>query len=103
MRLCAGIFVLGVIVVAVTWRNVAHERLSLDVGVQRTQIESLNKEIQHLEGTIETEASFPRVSQWAREKHGWRPLPNSTQELSIPEASLTTNAKREAKRLEAYK
>jgi sensor domain CHASE-containing protein len=102
MRLCAGIVVLGVIVVGVTWRNVQHERLSLDVGIQRTQIETLNKEIQHLGGLIETEASFPKVSQWAREKYGWRPLSNSTQELLVSEEKLTPGARREAKRLEVY-
>ena len=93
---------MGLIVVGVTWRNVHHERLSLDVGMQRTQMEGLNKEIQHLEGLIETEASFPRISQWAREKHGWRPLPNNVQELRLSESSLSPNAVHEAKRLEIY-
>ena len=102
LRLCAGVLLVGLVVVSVTWRNVRHERLSLDVGVQRTQLEGLNKEIQHLEGLIETEASFPRISQWAREKHGWRPLPNNVQELQLSENSLTSGALKEAKRLEIY-
>ena len=93
---------LGCVVIAVTWRNVAHERLSLDVGVQRTQTDGLSKEIQHLEGLIKTEASFPRISQWAKEKRGWRPLPNSVRELRIPEDRLNPAALRQAKQLEAY-
>jgi hypothetical protein len=103
VRLCAGIVLLGIGVVSVTWRNVAHERLSLDVGVQRTQIEALNKEIQHLDGLIATEASFPKISQWAREKHGWRPLPNSVRELRLSQGDLTPGATREASRLEGHK
>ncbi len=103
LRLCTGILVLGLIVTAVTWRNLSHERLSLDVGVQRTQIDGLNKEIQHFEGLIQSEASFPRISQMAKDQYGWRPLPNSVRELRIPENSLTPAAKREAKRLEVYR
>jgi len=103
LRLCAGIVILGLAVISVTWRNLTHERLSLDVGVQRTHIEVLNKEIQHFEGLIETEASFPKISQWAKEQHGWRPLPNSVRDLRIPENRLTPAAKQEAKRLEAYR
>lgn len=100
LRLCAGIVLLGIIVVGVTWRNVTNERLSLDVGVQRTQIEGLNKEIQHLAGLIDTEASFPKISQWAREKHSWRPLPNSVRQLTVADAALTTSARREVMKLE---
>jgi hypothetical protein len=103
LRLCAGIVMLGVIVVGVTWRNVAHERLSLDVGVQRTQIDGLNKEIQHLQGQIDTEGSFPKISQWAREQHGWKPLPNATRDLKIPESDLTPAALQEARRMESHK
>ncbi len=91
------------IVVGVTWRNVANERLSLDVGLQRTQIEGLNKEIQHLEGLIDTEASFPKISQWARDKHGWRPLPNSVRELKVADAALSAGARREILKLEPHR
>ncbi len=103
LRLCAGIVLLGIIVVGVTWRNVANERLSLDVGMQRTQIEGLNKEIQHLAGLIDTEASFPKISQWARDQHGWRPLPNSVRELKVADAALTTSARREVVKLESHR
>ena len=102
LRLCTGIVVLGVVFVGMTWRNLRHERLSLNVGAQRTKIEALSKEIQHLQGLIETEASFPRISQWARDQRGWRPLPNSVRELRISEDRLSPAAKQEAKRLEAY-
>ena len=103
LRLFAGIVLVGLIVAAVTWRKLAHERLSLDVGIQRTQIDALNKEIQHFEGLIESEASFPKIAQWARDKHGWRPHANSVQELAIPEERLTQSGMQEAKRLEIHR
>jgi hypothetical protein len=59
----------------------------------------LNKEIQHLEGQIDTEASYPRIAKWACEKHGWRPLPDHTSTIRLSESELTSAAREEARLL----
>jgi hypothetical protein len=97
VRLLAGIVLVGLIAGLTTWRNLAHERLTLDIGTQRDQIATLDKEIQHLQGQIETETSFPRVAKWARDHRGWRALPNHSSVFSISESDLTPAAREEAR------
>jgi hypothetical protein len=99
VRLLGGIVLLGILAGLVSWRNLAHERLTLDVGTQRDQIETLNKELEHLQGQIETETSYPRIVKWARDHRGWRALPNHTTVVTIPQSALTPAARDEARML----
>jgi hypothetical protein len=96
VRLVAFIVLGGALAVAITWRNLANERLTLDVGLQRAQIETLNKEIQQLEGQIKFEASYNRIAKWALEKKGWRANENCVRPLVLSEDALTAKAKEEA-------
>jgi hypothetical protein len=95
--LLGGIVLIGILGALVTWRNLSHERLVLDIGTQRDQIETLNKEIQHLQGQIETETSYPRIVKWARDHRGWRTLPNHSSTVVIPESELSPAAREEAR------
>jgi hypothetical protein len=99
VRLCAAILLAGLLAVAVVWRNLGHERLVLDIGLQRSQMETLRKEIQQLGGQIETEASYPRLSKWARDQRGWRPLSDHQKTLTLNASDLTPTARDQAKTL----
>ena len=96
-RLLGVILLAGLAVGLVTWRNIAHQRLTLDVGTQRDRIETLNKEIQHLQGQIETETLYPRVAKWAKDRYGWRNLPNHSSVFTIPESALSAQAREESR------
>jgi cell division protein FtsB len=87
----------GVLAISITWKNLLHERLLLDVGQQQLQIETLRKEIQHIEGQIDNESSFARVSKWAREKRGWKTMPDHTGTIRLSESELTPAARDEAR------
>ena len=96
LRLVTFIMLAGTLAVAITWRNLANERLILDVGLQRAQIESLNKEIQQLEGQIKFETSYGRIAKWALEKKGWRANQDRVRPLILSENALSAEAKEEA-------
>jgi hypothetical protein len=96
LRLLAAIVLAGTLALAITWRNLADERLTLDVGLQRSQMETLQKEIQQLEGQIKFEASYGRIVKWAREKNGWRATTDHVASVTVPEHALSPAAKREA-------
>jgi cell division protein FtsB len=97
--LCAGITLVGLLAWAVTWKNLTNERLNLDVGQQQLQIETLRKEIQHLEGQVDTETSYPRIAKWARDKRGWRPLPDHSGVVRLSQSELTPAARDQARLL----
>jgi hypothetical protein len=101
LRLCAGIVLAGLLAVGVTWRKLANDRLSLDVGQQRSQIETMEKEIQQLSGQIDAESSYPRIARWAREQRGWWALPGHTETLALDATTLSPTALREAQMLKA--
>ena len=96
VRLVAFIVLAGTLAVAITWRNLSNERLTLDVGLQRAQIETLSKEIQQIEGQIKFEASYSRIAKWAMEKKGWRANENCVRPLILSESTLSPEAKAEA-------
>ena len=97
------IIIIGLLAVAVTWRNLTHEKLSLDVGRQQIAMQDLNREIAQLSGQIETEASYTKVSKWFRDRHGWWTNAGSTRTLTVPESDLTPAAREEAEALGAYR
>jgi hypothetical protein len=99
MRVVALIVLAGLVGGAVTLKNLINERLRLDVGFQQSQIESLDKEIQQLEGQIKVEASYGKLAKWAYEKHGWRANEERVAPLAIAESSLTRTAQKEAELL----
>ena len=96
VRLVALIVLAGALAVAVTWRNLTNERLTLDVGLQRSRIETLQKETQQIEGQIKFEASYGRFAKWAFEKNGWRAATDRVATVSIPESALSPAAREEA-------
>jgi hypothetical protein len=96
VRLVAVIVLAGALALAITWRNLANERLTLDVGVQRSRIEVLQKEIQQLAGQIKFESSYGRIAKWALENKGWRAATERAGTVTIPESSLSPSAKKEA-------
>ena len=99
VRLVAIIALGGIFAIAITWRNLTNERLTLDVGLQRAQMITMKKEIQQLEGQIKVEASYNRIAKWALEKRGWRVSENSVHPFVLPEDALTEKAKEEARLL----
>jgi len=102
-RLCAIVVTGGLVAVGITWRNLIHERLTLDVGLQRSRIEALRKEVQHFDGQIEVQLSYSRLAKWALETNGWRALPDHTTSVRISEKEMTPAARDEAKVLGIYK
>jgi cell division protein FtsB len=101
LRLTVVISVVGLVAAAVTWRQVSFERSELEVALQRTTIESLSKELVHLKGQVEIESSYPKIAEWARQKHGWKPIQDRVRPVSIPQNQLTPSALSEARLLEA--
>jgi hypothetical protein len=99
VRIYVGIFVVGLLAVGVTWRKLANDRLTLDVGQQRSQIETLEKEIQQLTGQVEAESSYPRIARWARDQRGWWALPGHSDVVTLDAPTLPPAARREAEML----
>ncbi|HEY3294582.1 MAG TPA: hypothetical protein VGL38_04040 [bacterium] len=97
----ATLVCVGLLAVAVTWRNLTYEKLSLDVGRQQIAIQQLNKELVQLSGQVETEASYTKVSRWMRDRHGWWTRTNHVGTIVIPEAELTPAAREDARLLGA--
>lgn len=96
VRLMAVIVLAGVLALAITWRNLVNERLTLDVGLQRSRTEVLQKEIQQLEGQIKVESAYGRIAKWALEKRGWRAATERVATVTISESALSPAAKEEA-------
>jgi hypothetical protein len=96
--ICGFVALLGLVAVGTTVRNLTHERLTLDISLQWAQLDSLHKQVQHLEGQIESETAYPRIAQWAKDKHGWRPLPNRVQTFIVPENAYPMEMRREARK-----
>ncbi len=90
-----------VILFLFAWRTLIHERTSRNLSIQWSRIETLNKEIQHLRGQIQTETSVSRVARWARDKKGWRERPDLVFPLLVKGSKLTTGARDELRLLEA--
>lgn len=101
LRWCLGIAIVGGLLALVSWRKMTHDRLVLDVGMRYATLDSLSKRVQQLNALIEAETSFPRISRWAREEHGWRKLPERTRVLNIQESALSDAAREEAERIGA--
>lgn len=99
LLLCGVVIVIGLIAIAVTWRNLSFERLTWDIGHNRASIESLNKEIQHLSSQIEVETSYARISRWAQKNRGWKAIPDQNRTFAIHESSLNPTARQEAQLL----
>jgi cell division protein FtsL len=99
VRILGIILFVGLLAIAITWRNLNHERLSLDVGRQRVQIETLNKEIKQLDGQIETESSYARVSKWVLAHHGRWMRTDHVGTITLSESALSPIARDEAKLL----
>ena len=99
VRILAVILLVGLLAVAITWRNLTHERLSLDVGRQRVQIETLNKEIEQLNGQIETESSYGKISKWVRDHHGRWVRTDKVGTIALSESALSPAAREEARYL----
>jgi hypothetical protein len=88
---------IGLLAVAITWRNLSHERLALDTGHQRIEIQQLNKEIQQLAAQVQTEASYAKISKWVRERHGRWSHTDRVNTVTIAESELTPKAREEAR------
>jgi len=96
LRLLAVIVLAGALALAITWRNLANERSTLDVGLQRSRMEALQKEIQQLEGQIKFESSYGHIAKWALEKKGWRAGTERVATVTIPGSALSPAARKEA-------
>jgi hypothetical protein len=99
VRICAVIVLAGLLATGITWRKLANDRLVLDVGTQRSQIETLQKEIRQLSGQVEAESAYPRVAKWAREQRGWLALPGHSARLILDLETLTPGGRREVELL----
>lgn len=99
--LVGGVVFLGLIWLAIAWRNLSHERLERDVQIQWSRIERLDKEIANLKGQIKSETAHNRISKWAKEQRGWNNKTSGTSSLTLREQDLTTGARREAELLES--
>jgi hypothetical protein len=93
--LVGGVVCIGLICLAIAWRNLSHERLERNVSVQWSKIERLDKEISQVHGLIKNETAHNRISKWARERRGWRTQPGAAAAISILESDLTVGARRE--------
>jgi cell division protein FtsL len=96
VRLLSAVALIGLLAMAVTWRNLSHERLMLDVGQQQAQVELLSTEIRHLDGQIKNETALGRVSKWARDKRGWKNTSEPAGVVHLNESELTPAAREEA-------
>lgn len=94
--LIGGVVFVGLICLAIAWRNLSHEQMERDVAVQWSKIERLDKEIAHTRGKIKTETAHNRIAKWAKEQHGWRALPVAPAAVVVPSARLTASAMQEA-------
>jgi len=99
-KLCIALLLFGLVIAAVAWRNLTYNRLVWDTGRNRAKIGLLNTEILHLNGQIELESSYTRVTKWAESTHHWKAIPSRTQSFTIPEASLSDAARAQAKVLQ---
>jgi hypothetical protein len=89
IRLTCVVVVIGLAGFAVAWRNIQHERIALDIALQRSQIDLLNQEIAQLEGTIEAASAYPRIAAWAEKQYGWKPIQGRVFDIEIPSANMT--------------
>lgn len=96
IRLTGVVLLIGLAGFAVAWKNILHERLTLDIARQRAEITLLQQEIAQLEGTLEAAASYPRVSAWAEKRHGWKPIKGRVQDIDIPSSILSERVINEA-------
>jgi hypothetical protein len=101
LKTTALFLLIGIFAAAVTWRKVSFERSELQVALQRTNMESLDKAILHLKGQVEIESSYPAVADWARQAHGWRPIQDRVYTITVNANQLSNAALHEAKVLEA--
>jgi hypothetical protein len=92
---------IGLLAVAVTWRNLTHEKLSLDTGHQRIEIQQLNKEIDQLTAQVQTEASYARISRWVHERHGRWSRTDHVNTVKIADSELSPQGRKEARLLGA--
>ena len=97
--ICGVIVLVGAVALAVTWRNLTHERLVIEVGLQQSRMESLKKEVEHLKGQVEIETSYTRISKWARQEHGWTRTAVERERIVVPDSLLTRTARAEAEAL----
>ncbi len=72
IRMLSFLAVVTVVALLVAWRNFTIQQLTIDVARQRSQIVTLDQELQHLTGSIDRAAPYDVVSGWALEKHGWK-------------------------------
>lgn len=99
LKLCVALLLFGLVIAAVAWRNLTYNRLVWDTGRNRAKIDALNTEILHLNGQIELESSYTRVTKWAENSRHWKAIPNRVQSFTIPKASLSEAARAKAKTL----
>ncbi len=87
----------GLLAVAITGRNLNHEKLYFDTGHKRIEIQRLNKEIEQLNAQVQTEARYARISKWVHEQHSQWSRTDRVNSVVIAESDLTPKAREEAK------
>jgi hypothetical protein len=97
IRLTAAVVIIGLAGTALAWRNILHERLSIDIARQRAEIEVLHQEIEHLVGCTETAASYPTISAWAQERYGWKPIRGRLHDIQLSTSAISERALTEAR------
>jgi len=96
IRLTVILVIIGVAALAIAWRNILHERLAIDVARQRAETEILQQEITHLEGMVESAASYPVIASWAEQQHGWKPIRGRVNQISLSGVTCSPDVHREA-------
>ncbi|MDD5088260.1 MAG: hypothetical protein PHI18_05625 [bacterium] len=96
LKICIALLLFGLVATSVVWRRLSYNRLVWDTGRNRAKIDLLNTEILHLNGQIELESSYPRVTKWAENTRHWEAISSRTHTFTIPQASLSETARAKA-------